>query len=175
MSGSRRSTGTDATVVAKPVRSLLGPAIAVAVVVLGGAAAFVFVPRTPPAPVAEDAPVAVDAGSDLRPDAGATIQIVALEVPAVIDAGEALPAAHPVDAGLAVKPHPAGPTKEALSLRLARLTSQLAQRDKKLGERDRVLHQLLDAAEKSLSTAKTLEERKGVAERFDDLQAQLRQ
>ena len=170
VSGSRRSSANEQTVMARPGRSQLGPAIAASVVVLGAAAAFVFLPRSTPT-VVDAAPGALDAGraAAVQPDSGPAVAVV---VPFAVDSGELV---RPVDAGLALRPRPAGPTKEALTARLGRLTSQLAQRDKRLGERDRVLHQLLDAAEKSLSTARTLEERKGVSERFDDLQAQLRQ
>ena len=62
-----------------------------------------------------------------------------------------------------------------LPARLAKLKAQLEDRDRKTGERDRILHRLLDGAAKDLQAAKTAEDRKAVAAQLDDLQAQLKQ
>ncbi len=158
-------------------RSFLGPAIAISVLVVGGALAIAFLPARASKTRIEEPVAAIDAGvAALQPplDSGATPAPTA-----IVDAGAEVDVAMapllPVDAGTGlVRPRPSVPTREALTARLGRLTNRLAERDRSRGEPDRVLHQLLDAAERSLAAAKGAEDRRGVAQRFDDLDAQLR-
>ena len=153
-------------------RTNLSAAVVAAAVLVSASMALLFWPK--PAPVVEVVVlpqikevvplpvVAIDAGAVERP-----MIVEAVEPPEVIDAG--------ANAAVIIKPvGPLGPKKDSLGVRLARLKVQLDQRDKKTGERDRILHRLLDAAEKNLQTAKTAEDRKAVSAQFDDLQSQLR-
>ena len=114
----------------------------------------------PPASIADAAVMAVEPPPIVEPPPPEVVE------PTVVDAG---PAAAPV---AAVKPQP---KKDNLGARLAKLKAQLEDRDRKTGERDRILHRLLDGAAKDLQAAKTAEDRKAVAAQLDDLQAQLKQ
>ena len=81
---------------------------------------------------------AIDAGApavSALVDAGPAV-VAEVIVPAVVDAGhaEAVKVAAPDAGAPTVKARPAGPTREALTARLSRLSTQLAQRDKRLGE-----------------------------------------
>jgi serine/threonine protein kinase len=151
----------------KGVRNPILLAIVAAVSVIAGAMAFVFWPQPAPSPVVvEDPPVVV-----AEPPPPVIIpEVQVAEIPP-----EVVPAAV-VDAGVAPAAviKPVGPKKDPLAARLVKLKAQLAERDKKTGERDRILHRLLDGAEKDLQTAKTSEDRKAVSAQFDDLQSQLR-
>jgi serine/threonine-protein kinase len=153
-------------------RNPIIPAVAAALVVLAAAAYFLW--PAPPPVVTEllppPEPTVTDAAVVEVPPA-----VVEEPPPTVVEAPPAF-----VDAGApppptvaAVKPAP--PKKDNLGARLAKLKAQLDERDKKKGEKDRILHRLLDGAEKDLQAAKTAEDRKAVAAQLDDLQAQLKQ
>jgi eukaryotic-like serine/threonine-protein kinase len=159
------------------LRNPVIPAIVAAAVLLSGALAFLLWPSPPPAPVEAHKPIfPVDV---VKPP---VTPVVPVEPEAVVDAGVAavvetvLSPAVTVDAGSAVvkQAGPTPPKKDPLVLRLARLKAQLQERDKKMGEPDRILHRLLDQAEKELKVAKTSEQRKAVTAQFDDLQSQLK-
>ena len=161
-------SGNDATVVVPSTQSTarnpVVPALIAALAVLAGAMAFVFWPRPPPEPVVV-VPPPVEEVVVVKPPP----EPVAVEV----DAGVA--EVVEVDAGVAMKSVAAVPKKDLLPARLAKLKTQLDERDRRTGEKDRILHRLLDAAEKDLQVAKTNEQRKAVSAQFDDLQSQLRQ
>ncbi len=152
----------------KTQKSFLVPGIAVATCVLTSALVFSFWPTETPLvlPAVEEPVRPVEA-----PRLAIANELVA-EVRAVekLEPTE-LPGANSTSA-VVVKA--VGPKKDPLFARLARLKTQLDARDKERGERDRILHRLLDAAEVDLKVAKTSEQRKAVAAQFDDLHAQLR-
>ncbi len=149
------------------------PAVGAAVLVLGAAALFLWpspravvaeldVVEPPPASITDAAIAAVEPPPIVEPPPEEPVDP---PPPAIVDAGAPPPA-------VVAKPQP---KKDNLGARLAKLKVQLDARDKAKGEKDRILHRLLDGAAKDLQAAKTAEDRKAVAAQLDDLQAQLKQ
>ena len=147
-------------------RSLLVPSLIGAVVVLVIAAAVLLRPQATPLVVIDAPPRAiVDAGVAAPGpiDAGAVAVLAPL---AIIDASS--------EAITPLRPRSSPVSAEELANRIRRLKVTLADRDKRVGEPDRILHNLLNSSEELLKNAKTPDERKNVALQLDDLQAQLR-
>ena len=159
------TASSPATVLVKPPKNPVVPAAIAGALMLVSALAFAFWPHAEPvapAPIipSKIAPERPPPPPTPPPEVEAQLAEAPPPPPAVVDAGV---------------PVVMKPRKDALPARLAKLKLQLEEHDKQIGERDRILHRLLEAAEKDLLIAKTPEQKKAVAAQFDDLQAQLKQ